>query len=209
MGGDYNCTLNPRLDRNTPEPHLPSARYLAKLVQKFKFWDVWRLQNPNTRQYTWVCCSKKQITMGRLDRLYVNQGMVNLVQRTSISPSGFSDHHMIIMECMLPFHCCNSAYWTFNVKLLQDVQFENAFRLVWKKLEKQKCSYPNTRQWWDCTKSQIRIFCQQYCSHATSNASGLISALKADVLKYEQEAGTSRGSDHYQQLVEKRPYWLN
>ena len=80
--------------------------------------------------------------MGRLDRLYVNQGMVNLVQRTSISPSGFSDHHMIIMGCMLPFHCCNSAYWTFNVKSLQDVQFENAFRLVWKKLEKQKCSDP-------------------------------------------------------------------
>ena len=140
--------------------------------------------------------------MGRLDRLYVNQGMVNLAKRTCISPSGFSDHHMVVMVCALPFHSCRSAYWTFNVKLLQDVHFKDAFRLVWGKLEMEKHSYLNIRQWCDCTNFQIRVFCQQYCLYTTSYASGLISVLKSEILDHEQKAGTSAKND--QQLTEKK-----
>ncbi|CAM9595646.1 unnamed protein product [Lampetra planeri] len=33
VGGDFNCTLNPALDRNAAEPHPKSARLLADLVR--------------------------------------------------------------------------------------------------------------------------------------------------------------------------------
>ena len=109
---------------------------------------------------------------------------------------------MVVMVCAQPFHSCRSAYWTFNVKLLQDVHFKDAFRLVWGKLEMEKHSYLNIRQWWDCTKSQIHVFCQQYCLYTTCNASGLISVLKSEILDHEQKAGTSVKND--QQLREKK-----
>uniref|UniRef100_A0A8C4QUS0 GTP dependent ribosome recycling factor mitochondrial 2 n=1 Tax=Eptatretus burgeri TaxID=7764 RepID=A0A8C4QUS0_EPTBU len=38
-----------------------------------------------------VCCSKSQITMGRLEQI---------VCKPRNGPSGFSDHHMIVMECI-------------------------------------------------------------------------------------------------------------
>ena len=202
LGGDYNCTLNPQLDRNTCEPHPPSARPLAQLVKKFKLVDVWRVQNRNIRQYTWVCASRNVLTMARLDRFYVNHEMVNIVKNSYIRPSGFSDHHMIVMVCGFPHHVCGSAYWTFNLKLLQSAHFIEAFKMVWEKCESQKGSYLNLRQWWDCTKSQIKCFCQQYCSYSTYNAFGVISALKNDILICEQKAGLS--SVNVQQLSEKR-----
>jgi len=72
----------------------------------------------NTCYYTWVFVFfVKADHHGSLDRLYANQGMVNLVKRTCVSPSGFSDHHMVVMVCTLPFNSCGSASWTFIVKL--------------------------------------------------------------------------------------------
>ena len=56
-----------------------------------------------------VCPSRNLLMMARFDRFYVNCEMVNIVKNSYIRPSGFSDHHMIVMVCGFPHHVCGSV----------------------------------------------------------------------------------------------------
>ncbi|KAJ4948663.1 hypothetical protein JOQ06_020193, partial [Pogonophryne albipinna] len=53
LGGDFNCTENPVLDRNHQEPHAASKSALIRLTESFELCDVWRHFYPGQRQYTW------------------------------------------------------------------------------------------------------------------------------------------------------------
>ena len=58
MAGDFNCTLNTDLDRNSVfEPHPPSAQLLRNTITHFKLVDTWRRFHGNAKNYTWhrVC----------------------------------------------------------------------------------------------------------------------------------------------------------
>uniref|UniRef100_H3BWP1 Endonuclease/exonuclease/phosphatase domain-containing protein n=1 Tax=Tetraodon nigroviridis TaxID=99883 RepID=H3BWP1_TETNG len=53
LGGDFNCTVNPDLDRNIHEPHPASARALGRLAESRELADVWRTFNREVKQYTY------------------------------------------------------------------------------------------------------------------------------------------------------------
>uniref|UniRef100_A0A674PC45 Endonuclease/exonuclease/phosphatase domain-containing protein n=1 Tax=Takifugu rubripes TaxID=31033 RepID=A0A674PC45_TAKRU len=65
LGGDFNCTENPLLDRNHPEPHLPSKSALTKLVQARELCDVWRYFHPGQSQFTWTHSRGNQLSLAR------------------------------------------------------------------------------------------------------------------------------------------------
>lgn len=54
MGGDFNCALNPTLDRSSTKPTQPSksAITLKSLLNICGQTDVWRFFNPSARQYS-------------------------------------------------------------------------------------------------------------------------------------------------------------
>lgn len=54
VGGDWNCTTHPSVDRNAGEPHPPSASFLSSVVTENDLTDVWRNLHPTVRQYTWL-----------------------------------------------------------------------------------------------------------------------------------------------------------
>ena len=49
LGGDFNCTENPTLVRNHPEPHPPSSHTLRRLMENQELSDVWRVCNSQHR----------------------------------------------------------------------------------------------------------------------------------------------------------------
>ena len=128
LGGDFNCTLNPSLDRNRAEPHVASTRSLVHSISRFKLTDIWRLQHPTQQQFTWCRCSNNLVSLARLDKFYVSDHFLNLVLNTSILPSGFSDHHVVVMQFQLPFVKVVSPYWKFNAALLQNKFFVSSFK---------------------------------------------------------------------------------
>lgn len=62
MSGDFNCTLDPALDRNSVEPHPKSAKTLEKIIKTVGLVDVWRIQHPRQCQFTWfkMCVPETQ-----------------------------------------------------------------------------------------------------------------------------------------------------
>ena len=43
LGGDFNCTENPKLDRNHQEPHPASSCRFRQLTEAHELTDVWRI----------------------------------------------------------------------------------------------------------------------------------------------------------------------
>lgn len=162
LGGDWNCTVDFTLDRNGEEPHPSSAKCLYNIISNSSLIDVWRLQHPTVKQYTWVKVSHDHISTARLDRIYINKDKSNRILKSTICPNGFSDHHLCIIEINVRKSQSHSYHWHFNVKLLQDVLFCEKFYIFWIEWKKQKNNYDDVVQWWDIGKAQIRIFCQNY-----------------------------------------------
>lgn len=52
LGGDFNCTENPKLDRNHLEPHPASSAKLRRLMESYELMDVWRSFHMDDRQHT-------------------------------------------------------------------------------------------------------------------------------------------------------------
>uniref|UniRef100_A0A674NVB8 exodeoxyribonuclease III n=1 Tax=Takifugu rubripes TaxID=31033 RepID=A0A674NVB8_TAKRU len=78
LGGDFNCTENPLLDRNHPEPHLPSKSTLTKLVQARELCDVWRYFHLGQSQFTWTHSRGNQLSLASLDRFYFFRHHINI-----------------------------------------------------------------------------------------------------------------------------------
>ncbi len=89
LGGDWNCTLDPPLDRNGEEPNFNSPAVLANIIVSFDFTDIWRENNVLVKQFTWVKVNEGRISAARLDRLYVLNNMKNRVIHTAIIPTYF------------------------------------------------------------------------------------------------------------------------
>lgn len=93
--------------------------------------------------------------------------MRNRVKHTAITPTSFSDHKLITIECSLVNRAQKSYYWHFNIKLLDDKQFCENFGVFWETCKNEKVLYENIIQWWEISKVHIKGFCQQYATHSS------------------------------------------
>ncbi len=60
-----------------------------------------------------------------------------------------------------------SAYWHFNLTLLDNKEFIRAFKLFWGDYRTKKASFQSLQKWWDFGKVQIKQYCQQYAQNST------------------------------------------
>lgn len=132
MGGDFNCTENYNLDRNHSEPHMASQRAIVKLSNAHDLCDIWKALNENEKQYTWAQTREKSISLARLDRFYCFKHQFNIVKSCDIKSVGFSDHSIVIVNGFIANIKSKSAYWHFNVSLLEDHVFKEVFCEFWK-----------------------------------------------------------------------------
>lgn len=55
LGGDFNCVLNPQLDRSNPKPDSKISKagnVLKSFMQSYAFFDPWRNKNPTSKQFS-------------------------------------------------------------------------------------------------------------------------------------------------------------
>lgn len=123
MAGDWNCTENFKLDRTREEPHFQSGLVLSDLVKECELDDVWRNRNNQIKQYTWIKMGDNEVKGARLDRIYLSKCFNNRVIEAAITPSGFSDHHMVTIDVNKKITSRAHYYWHFNKKLLYDTLF--------------------------------------------------------------------------------------
>ena len=72
VGGDLNVILNPEMDKyslSSKKTETAAVKFLNNFMEEEQWLDVWRIINPDARQYTWK--RNTPLTMSRLDYLFM------------------------------------------------------------------------------------------------------------------------------------------
>ncbi len=123
LGGDFNCCLDPSLDRSSKKP--PSQSKSSKIIQLFMeqyaVSDVWRFFNPSDKQFSFF--SPVHGTFSRIDLFLIDNKLLSTVCTCFYSPIVISDHATVIMDISFPGVSLTRSPWRFNSFLLTDLDF--------------------------------------------------------------------------------------
>src|SRR5882724_11808604 len=89
--GDFNC-IESDVDRNPPNKDNEEViKSLKKMIEKSGLIDVWRMQNPMGKAFSFIQTSSN--SMARIDRIYVHKNLLNYVYDNEVGMGQeLSDH---------------------------------------------------------------------------------------------------------------------
>ena len=123
IGGDFNLTLDPELDRFNCKSNSNNDRsttYVKAFMDEFNLHDIWRDRNEDVKRYTWF---RKQVgnrTASRLDYFLISAGVCNKVCVTDIVGNVKTDHSMVVVSINENANIRGPGIWRLNNKVLQD-----------------------------------------------------------------------------------------
>lgn len=128
MGGDFNCYLDPYLDRlSSRTPPAIASSTLNNLMRSRNMVDIWRLQHPSDRDYSFFSHVHKSYT--RIDYFLVDAKLISNIDHTKYHNILISDHCPVSLNLKLALPK-QSYCWRFNPLLLADQVFIN-YMMAW------------------------------------------------------------------------------
>lgn len=126
IGGDFNCILDPFMDRHSPSPPKPSnsATVLNNLIHSLNILDIWRLQHPTDKDYSFFSNVHNSYT--RIDYFLTDFKLTSKILSSKYHNILISDHSPVSIA--VDFGIDNSPYsWRFNPTLLNEDRFKETF----------------------------------------------------------------------------------
>ena len=134
--GDFNCILNKR--DKSKNSTCPLSKNLSSTITNLNLKDVWSLKR-NDIEYTYF----RDNYGSRLDRIYATD-LASSISNIITKPIPFSDHHGVIIDISLNTSIeMGRFYWKLNVRLLEDQDIEEEFKVLWDKMITRKIYYDN------------------------------------------------------------------
>ena len=165
VGGDFNCPLNPILDKKggslTPRKSVVAS--IDCFQEELDLVDIWRVQNPITKSFTWSQKSPK--IFGRLDYWLISNSLQDFVSSSCILPALKTDHAAIVLDLTNKDNQNRGpGIWKMNCSLLEDENYVNDIALkipVW--IAEGEKDLTDNRSIWEWLKYNIR-------AHAIQNS---------------------------------------
>lgn len=155
VGGDYNCVLNPGLDRSSGvETHNAIAKALSSFVAFFTLSDPFRVFFPSTLSYTRIVNNRNGFCGSQIGRFYISETSINTISNIEHNVCPFSDHHYVHLT--LDEMKRKTAYWIFDCNLLRSDRFNEYVINFWQEWRSEKERYEDIGQWWDIGKIHLR-----------------------------------------------------
>ena len=160
MGGDYNCTLNPDIDRMNciGENNDLGQIDLYRLIKAHELEDVWRRTYPNNKEYTWYGPGKAS----RIDYWLTSKSLNCQIQEVSNCHAPLTDHRMITLKLRTNEVKRGKGVWKLNTSLLFDIEYKQEVRDFWNSWKREKHKYTDIGMWWDIGKLKVKELSQQY-----------------------------------------------
>jgi exonuclease III len=129
LAGDFNCTINPVIDRLPPHSVQEiGASELCDLIERHALRDFWRLQHGDGATGMTLCSRDGG---SRIDRFYGNDAACSLLKAITIVPFPHSDHSAATAQMQLRRRATGEGRWIFNNSLLSDDAVISALRSAW------------------------------------------------------------------------------
>ena len=164
MGGDFNCPLNPIVDKRggilTPRQSVINA--IEHLQSELDLHDIWRIKNPTTRSYTWS--QTEPLIFSRLDYWLISNFLSDNVINVGIVSSIKTDHSAIVIEFQNDVDIAKGpGIWKLNCSLLSDNTYiDEINRLIPRWLQEGVQDLSDFCSAWDWTKYNIKTFLRKY-----------------------------------------------
>ena len=182
--GDFNCVLNVDLDRkNTYNNNNKSKDILDDIMDEFLLLDIWRIHNPEKREYSWFKSGYLQ-KASRIDFALVSAGLDQKIEHSTYLDGLKTDHralYLVVKTCPAER---GTGYWKFNTTLLQDIKFLDMMN---KELDNtvELYKYLTPTLLWEKIKKRIKDRTVSYTRNKTSVETIVISQLSEKVNEYE------------------------
>ena len=130
----------------------------------FSLHDIWRIQHPNTRSYTWS--RKSPFIFSRLDYWLISANLHDFVTTSDILPAIKTDYSAILLGVQkIEENIKGPGYWKLNTSLLANENYINIIKTempTW--IEDGKVPVDESSKW-DWVKYNIRkhsiLFCKE------------------------------------------------
>jgi len=163
FGGDWNCIFDDNLDKSGGKrnsENLPPNE-MKLFMDDFSIVDVWRIQNPTCKRYTYR--QKSPLIQTRLDFYLISNSIQDMVKDCNIIPSVWSDHSSITIKLkFLKDWPKGNNHWKFNATYVEDEIYVNELNA---KIDEWLISYSNIEDKqvrWELLKYEIRKFSITY-----------------------------------------------
>lgn len=160
-GGDFNCLLDPALDKNTNSHATTNAdkarASLHALMNNLDISDPWRLRHPNRKTFTF----RRGSYASRLDLLLLSNHLTESASDIVTTSLPYSDHNLISIEMGTTEFPPGPGLWRFNTDLLDSPDFPPKmlqFLLDW--APPPELSNPTVI--WEWLKYEIASFIRDY-----------------------------------------------
>ena len=163
FGGDWNLIFDKSLDALSGKPTLKKNAIvkLKSLMGKLELVDIWRLQNPALKTFTWK--SSNPFKMRRLDFFLISDDMQCNVKSCEILHGIQSDHSLVLLKISsIPESQRGPLYWKFNNSLLTDSNFVDSMRALINELISHHETENDIRVFWEFLKYKVRHFAKEY-----------------------------------------------
>ena len=140
IGGDFNCVLDPNLDRKNCVSSSSRPRSRLKIIEmmgNLNLVDIFRSLHPDKKSYTWRRFNSNQ--QARLDYFLVSEDLVQEVKEISSSCKYRSDHTPIIIDINRNAFKREKTFWKFNNRLLYDKDYISLVKEEIKRTKQQYC----------------------------------------------------------------------
>lgn len=154
-GGDFNITLNPKIDSSGTRISLPqkTTKKINSLLSELGLIDIWRHLNPLAKDYTFY--SSPHQTYSRIDYFLLFGTDVNNVQNCHIGSMDLSDHCPLYLTLRVT-HSRKLTLWKLNASILNKNRAEQFAKDIKDYLEYNDNGEVSPPILWDACKAVMR-----------------------------------------------------
>uniref|UniRef100_A0A8C4SC52 Reverse transcriptase domain-containing protein n=1 Tax=Erpetoichthys calabaricus TaxID=27687 RepID=A0A8C4SC52_ERPCA len=188
MAGDFNCVLNPLLDRTpvTGGTTSNTAKIITQFLNDHNLSDPWRFLNPNSRTYSFY--SPVHYSYSRIDYFFIDNNFLPTIKSCKYDTIVISDHAPLVLELKSISPSYSPRRWRLNPLLLAD---ENCTEFISKQisffLEKNTSTEVSAGTLWETLKVFLRGQIISYLSHRNKLETKKVSELRNEITRIDEE----------------------
>ena len=84
--------------------------------------DIWRIKNPDEKQYSWYKCRPKLIA-SRIDFALISKGMIGECENICYTTGLQMDHLAVFLAFRFVENIKGPGYWKLNTQLLRNKEY--------------------------------------------------------------------------------------
>ena len=123
IAGDFNCTLDPKLDRSTgvDSSHTQSRKKLLQYIKDLNLCDPWRRLNSDKLEFS--CYSPRPKSYSRIDYFLISSSMLSSVIECNYNSILLTDHSPTSLVYRTQGVIKGTPRWRFHPRWLSDSNF--------------------------------------------------------------------------------------